>query len=79
MYSVSICKKKLFNDFKELVLLIPDNDLPVSLSDLKAQEYEGRRYYDWKQSSLDYQRARALFNEHFPTWLTSGRELEYFK
>ncbi|XP_019857256.1 PREDICTED: tRNA-specific adenosine deaminase 1-like [Amphimedon queenslandica] len=75
--SVSICKKKLFSDFKELVQLISDNDLPVILSDLRVQEYEGR-YYDWKQSSLDYQKARTLFNEHFPTWLTNGRELEYF-
>ena len=58
--------------------LIPASELPVSLRDLKAQECEGR-YYDWKQSSFDYQRARGLFNGHFPTWLTSGRELEYFK
>ena len=74
--SVSICKRKLFNSFKDIVQFIPSDELPPSL--LKLKQSKGW-YYDWKQASFDYKKARDLFHSHFSSWLTNKIQLECFE
>jgi tRNA-specific adenosine deaminase 1 len=71
--SVSICKRRIYEDFEVLLTHLPS--LPFSLRSQDARKC----YYETKRAAVKYWTARKEFLEHFLTWyVCDGSVYEMF-
>ncbi|XP_033125327.1 tRNA-specific adenosine deaminase 1-like [Anneissia japonica] len=68
-----ICKSKLFETFKEVVNLIPEDSLPCSLKNTEL-----KTYWDYKQACGKYQESWRHLLQHFSTWIRTPVEYSQF-
>lgn len=93
--STSICKRRLFEEFRDLIAGVPKDNLPVTLRCTSVclsvslclyislstihRNVVIRSYHQMKRASLHYWRARREFLDCFPTWYTNDEVYEQFE
>jgi tRNA-specific adenosine deaminase 1 len=74
--SVFVSRRRLFEDFKDLVRSLPPDLLPPSLSSDRRKELT--TYLDYKKASTAYNKARDVFLGVCPTWVTDKEDMNSF-
>ena len=75
IYSVSISKRRIFEEFQNLVTQTPMDERPLTL----CNESSLSSYNSYKQASINYQLAKKCFLTYFSTWQRNDPQYEEFE